>query len=97
MLKKLECFVLACDGCGEEPEHGDGYVPHYPAELKGEAEAQVQDCDWTVWNGRHWCLDCRPACSTCGHLFGEHDYGEAPCMEEDSCTCQAFTVEEQTR
>ena len=95
MLKKIECVHVVCDGCGEDCENGDGYATHFPAELEGEAEEEAQNADWIVWDGHHWCEGCRPLCSTCGHLFGEHDYGEAPCEEEEACTCQAFTVKDK--
>ena len=93
MFKQLECFILLCDICRVEAEQGDEFVPHYPADLKGEAEEQAENADWTVWDGHHRCPECRLDCSSCNHMFGEHDYGEGACEGED-CSCQEFTVGE---
>lgn len=101
MLKRIECIHVVCDGCGEDCENGDGYATHYPAELEGEAEEEAMNADWHVWNGHHWCDrdGCLPACSACGHLFSDHEYGDADCTFQfepvGDCPCVAFTVEDK--
>ena len=98
MFKQLECFVVVCDICQVEAEEGYDYLPHYPTELKAEAADNAQENDWTVWEGHHWCPECRPVCSRefCAHSFEEHDYGKA--CEGDGfngevCGCKAFVVD----
>lgn len=87
-LQKSECYTITCDVCGEDLQAGDGYIPHYPTE--NEARGEASEMDWVVWEEHYWCDrgTCLPNC-VCGHLFGEHEYGEHPCQETD-CTCQGF-------
>lgn len=83
-LQKTECLVAYCDGCGTPREHN--YIPHYESETA--ALDDLQDGEWTVWEGKIWCENCSPPC-VCGHLFGEHDYGHEPCQD---CACKGYTV-----
>ena len=88
MFKKLDCTVIVCDNCNQEIENMDGFTLHFPAELEGEAEEDAQNADWWVWEGQHWCESCGiPPCTGCGHMFGDHDMGEAPC---EDCSCKVF-------
>lgn len=89
-IQVSNCHHVRCDTCKKDVENGDGFTFHYPDE--GLAEEDAQNADWTVWNGHHWCDSCGAPNCTCSHMFGEHDYGEAECQEED-CDCKQFILE----
>ena len=92
MITQTKCYVASCDTCGAEPESADGYIPHFanPQEFKAD------EYEWTIWQDKTWCEDCGASVCMCGHLFGEHDYGEAPCENEsaEGCPCQAYAPDE---
>ena len=89
-VKKRTCYVVYCDVCDEHIEHD--YTPHWDTE--GEALSDATDGDWWVWEGHVWCPNCLPPCVYCGHLFGDHDYGEAPCVE---CSCPRYSPKPESK
>ena len=94
-VKKQTCYTAHCDECDEVVENADGFTPHYNTE--GEALSDVTDADWWVWEGHVWCPNCLPPC-VCGHLFGEHDYGEAPCEPFGAdCSCQNYSPKPESK
>lgn len=59
MFKTHTCITVACDGCGDEIENGDGGTAHYladdPAE-KARALDEAEMYDWTILrDGRIYC------------------------------------------
>ncbi len=81
-IKTVVCYVVTCDTCGDEFE-GD-YILH--CHTQTEVREHVETFDGAVWGDHVWCENCIPLC-TCGHLFREHDHGDAPC---DECDCKEF-------
>jgi len=90
MITEIKCYVAHCDTCKGEPESGDGYVPHFSSPKEFEADRY----EWTVWQDKDWCEYCGPPVCVCRHLFGEHDYGEAPCQQAD-CSCSEYSPQEK--
>lgn len=95
MIKNYECIAVICDKCGTENEDMDGIIHHFPRTAEGDAEEEAQNAEWWVWRGHHRCSGCgAPSCAQCNHLFGDHDMGEEPCIDED-CDCKAFKVSKE--
>jgi len=92
VITETRCYVASCDSCGAEPESADGYIPHFAS----PEEFEANEYEWTIWQDKTWCEDCGASVCMCGHLFGEHDYGEAPCENEsaEGCPCQAYAPDE---
>jgi len=82
-IKVTVCYLAECDECGNNFEHD--YVPHF--DNSAEAKEMVRDCEGVVYGDHVWCELHVPPC-TCGHLFGEHDYGDGPC---EDCPCDSYT------
>jgi len=82
-ITTVVCYVATCDTCGNNFE-GD-YILHGATEQ--EIREHVETFNGAVFGDHVWCEDCTPPC-TCGHLFGEHDYGDAPC---EDCACEGYT------
>ena len=76
------CYVATCDICKEDFE--DDYLPHFHSVT--EAREHIETYDGAVFGDHVWCQDCIPPCS-CGHLFGEHNHGDAPC---EDCACEGY-------
>jgi hypothetical protein len=85
-LEKTACLVARCDVCRTIQEHD--YIPHYASE--SEAHEGLENDEWQMWEGHIWCYNCDPPCA-CGHGFGDHDFGEAPCQD---CSCQGYAWKE---
>jgi len=83
-IRQETCYVAHCNTCGEEYENGDGVIYHMPTPELAREEAE--NCDWRFWKDKCWCEFHVPPCR-CGHLLGNHDYGESPCQE---CGCQEY-------
>ena len=60
-LKIKTCHVVVCNGCGDEIENGDGFIPHFETP---EAAQDFVDADGettTTEDGRHFCASCNAA------------------------------------
>lgn len=85
-IQKTECYTISCDVCGEPLEHD--WIPHF--ESVAEAQEGAQEDDWYVWKDKAWHDWCNQPC-TCGHLFGDHNYGETGCEAiGQDCGCSEY-------
>lgn len=55
MLRKVECLLLKCDGCGYDFDSGD-FTPHYSK--AADAEHRLVDMGGSVSGDQHFCEDC---------------------------------------
>lgn len=53
--KQIECYVAACDSCGEHYENGD-YVVHWD---RPEDIEVYEDENWYSGDGKLYCYSCR--------------------------------------
>lgn len=54
--KRIDCYVIACDKCGEYYENGD-YVVHWDS--AEETEVETDDDNWYSSSGIEYCYACR--------------------------------------
>ncbi len=84
-LREHKCYVIVCDVCKNTHE-GDGAIPHFYSIAEAQEYMEMFDCEYQAYKGVMWCWGCSPTC-LCGHMFGEHEFGDEPCEE---CECDGF-------
>ena len=81
-FKRVSCVYAACDYCSDTADEF-----HWTTEK--DAKYIAEESGYRFWEGAQWCWDCNPLC-ICGHGFGNHDFGEDGCADDE---CPKFRLD----